>query len=143
MLPALTAVDPAAREAALVAHWSIIPDLTERLALATQAHAGPGMPPESRTDDALVPGCVSRVWLAAALAPDGGLALTWDAESAMVRGLAGLVCAVHAGTVPAAAAAHQTTILSGLGFDRMLSPTRLNGMTALAARIRLLAGTLA
>ena len=143
MLPDLTEDDPAAREAALVARWSLIPDLTERFALATQAHAGPGLPPECRTDDTLVPGCVSRVWLVASRDANGRLALGWDAESAIVRGLAGIVCAVHAGTVPAAAAAHETAILSGLGFDRMLSPTRLHGMTALAARLRVLAAALA
>lgn len=135
------AADPTATEAALSAHWNLIPDPQERLALATQSLAGPGLRDDQKTDDALVPGCVSRVWLAAAMENDR-LSLAWDAESNLVRGLAGLVCSVYQHASPAAAAAHQTSILNSLGFDRQLSPTRLHGMTSLASRIRLLAGQL-
>ena len=53
-----------------------------------------------------------------------------------------LVCAVYQNASPAAAATHQSSIIAGLGFDRMISPTRLNGMAALASRIRELAAAL-
>lgn len=135
------AADPAATEATLSAHWNLIPDPQERLALATQSVAGPGLPNDQKTDDALVPGCVSKVWLAAAM-DHGRLSLAWDAESNLVRGLAGLICSVYQHANPAAAAAHQTSILTALGFDRQLSPTRLHGMTSLANRIRFLSGQL-
>jgi len=132
------ATDPAATEATLAAHWNLIPDPQERLALATQSLAGQGLRDGQKTDDALVPGCVSRVWLAATMEKDR-LSLAWDAESNLVRGLAGLVCSVYQHASPAAAAAHQTGILQTLGFDRQLSPTRLHGMMSLASRIRVLA----
>jgi cysteine desulfuration protein SufE len=134
----LPAANPADAEAALAAHWNLIPDHQERLALATQSLTGPGLPDDRKTDDALVPGCVSRVWLCADLV-DGRITLAWDAESNLVRGLAGIICAVYQQAEPALAAAHTTQILTTLGFDRQLSPTRLHGMNALAARIRLLA----
>ena len=133
--------DPSTQESALAAHWHFIPDPHERLALATQAAAGQGLPDSLKTDDALVPGCVSRVWLHAQ-SLNGSLTLSWDADSAIVRGLAGLVCAVYQNASPAAAAAHHSSIIAGLGFDRMISPTRLNGMAALASRIRELAAAL-
>ena len=133
--------DPASQESALASHWRFIPDAHERLALATQAATGPGLPDSLKTDDALVPGCVSRVWLHAN-SLNGTLLLSWDADSAIVRGLAGLVCAVYQNASPAAAAAHHTSIIAALGFDRMISPTRLNGMAALASRIRELAAAL-
>lgn len=133
--------DPASQESALATHWRFIPDAHERLALATQSAAGPGLPDSLKTDDALVPGCVSRVWLHAN-SLNGSLILSWDADSAIVRGLAGLVCAVYQNCTPAAAAAHHTSIIAALGFDRMISPTRLNGMAALASRIRELAAAL-
>jgi len=93
--------DPSTQESALAAHWRFIPDPHERLALATQAAAGPGLPSELKSDNALVPGCVSRVWLHAN-SLNGSLTLSWDADSAIVRGLAGLVCAVYQNASPAA-----------------------------------------
>jgi cysteine desulfuration protein SufE len=133
--------DPASQESALASHWRFIPDAHERLALATRAATGPGLPDFLKSDAALVPGCISRVWLHAN-SINGTLCLSWDADSAIVRGLAGLVCAVYQNTPTAAAAAHHSSILAALGFDRMISPTRLNGMAALASRIRELAAAL-
>jgi cysteine desulfuration protein SufE len=133
---------PIDSEGALVAAFSIISDPHERMSAIVAGCAGPGIPADERRDDDLVPGCVSRVWLTAA-APDGRLQLRWDADSPLVRGLAGLVCRVYDGCSPEAAADHQTQILSGLRLDRQLSPTRLHGLEMTGRRIRSLAAMLA
>jgi hypothetical protein len=41
--------DPSTQESALAAHWRFIPDPHERLALATQAAAGPGLPSDLKS----------------------------------------------------------------------------------------------
>ena len=70
---------------------------------------------------------------------DGLLQLRWEADSPLVKGLAGLVCKVYEGAAPAAAAAHRTAILAGLKLDRQLSPTRLNGLENAGRNIQVLA----
>ena len=132
---------PAATEEAITADFLLIPDYHERLSAIVASCAGPGIPEASRREEDLVPGCVSRVWLTASL-ENGALRLQWDADSPLVRGLAGLVCRVYAGSAPAEAAAHPTNILAGLKLDQQLSPTRLNGLAGVAARIRSLAAAL-
>jgi len=134
-------MNPADNERAITDAFSIIPDPHERLAAIVSSCSGPGIPESERRGDDLVPGCVSRVWLAASL-QNGALQLRWDADSPLVKGLAGLICRVYAGTTPGDAAAHHTAILANLQLDRQLSPTRLNGLENVARRIRFLAAGL-
>jgi cysteine desulfuration protein SufE len=132
---------PSATEQSLIDACSIISDPHERLSAIVSSCSGPGIPPEDRQEKNLVPGCVSRVWLTATVA-DGALRLCWDADSPLVKGLAGLVCKVYDGAPPSAAATHRTAILTGLKLDRQLSPTRLNGLENVGKRIQELAATL-
>ena len=134
-------MNPADNERALADAFSIIPDPHERLAAIVSSCGGPGIPECERRGDDLVPGCVSRVWLTASL-ENNALQFHWDADSPLVKGLAGLICRVYAGTTPEKAAAHQTAILTSLKLDRQLSPTRLNGLENVARSIRLLAAGL-
>lgn len=134
-------MSPAANEKALIEAYSIIPDPHERMSAIVASCAGNGLPESARVEDALVPGCVSRVWLTASM-EKGVLRLGWDADSPLVRGLAGLVCSVYEGTPPPEAAAHLCGILAGLQLDRRLSPTRLNGLENVARRIQELAAAL-
>ncbi len=129
---------PAANEQALLEAFQPLRDPHERLALITDACAGPGLPEAGRQESDLVPGCVSRVWLQGRV-EQGRLHLTWDAESPLVRGLAGLICRVYQETETGEVAAFRSSILTGLGLDRQLSPTRLRGLAAMEGRIHQLA----
>jgi cysteine desulfuration protein SufE len=132
-------MSPAENESALCGNYSIITDPHERLAAIVAGCTGGGVPAESRCDEHLVPGCVSRVWLTGRV-ENSLLRLHWQADSPLVQGLAGLVCQVYDGTRPAAAAAFETTVLDRLGLTRQISPTRLHGLASVVRRIRELAG---
>lgn len=132
---------PADRERDLLDSLLPITDPTERLSVIAAGWQGPGMPAELRTDDLLVPGCVSRVHLLATRVA-GRLHLQWDADSSLVRGLVGLLCAVYQDTSLAASAAHACALLQSLGLDRQLSPTRLRGLENVIALIRARAAAL-
>jgi cysteine desulfuration protein SufE len=134
----LPPISPSVNEHSLIEAFSIIADPQERLSAIVSSCAGPGIPAAERDEGDLVPGCVSRVWLTAAV-ENGRLRLRWEADSPLVKGLAGLVCRVYEGSDPAPAAAHETHILSGLRLDRQLSPTRLHGLEMTGRRIRSLA----
>lgn len=131
---------PAANEQTLLENFLPVRDSHERLALITEACAGPGIPEPQRFEANLVAGCVSRVWLRRSGAPDV-LHLEWEAESSLVRGLVGLLCQVYQDTDPATATTYRSGILSALGLDRQLSPTRLRGLAAMELRIQQLASS--
>lgn len=132
---------PAENERRLAEDFSLIPDPHERLGAIVASCGGRGIAEGERSEGDLVRECVSRVWVKAGVA-EGVLVLEWDAESALVRGLAGLVCRIYNGCEPGAAAGHEMGLPRALGLDRSLSPTRLNGLAGVARRIRELAAGL-
>lgn len=132
---------PSDNEAALREAFLPVRDPHERLSLITDACAGDGLPEEIRAATEPVPGCVSKVWLVIECLDASGLSLKWDSGSPLVRGLAGLICAVYQGAALLEAAEHRSTILTDLGLDRQLSPTRLRGLESVEAQIRQWAAT--
>jgi cysteine desulfuration protein SufE len=132
---------PAENEKALIEAYSLIPDAHERMSAIVSSCGGTGISAADRREEDLVPGCVSRVWLTGTVEA-GVLHLCWDADSPLVKGLAGLVCQVYHGTLPTGAASHRTGILAGLQLDRQLSPTRLNGLENVGHRIQQIAASM-
>ena len=136
----MSATTPAANEQALLDAFAPLRDPHERLSLITEACSGPGIPEAERQDVDLVPGCVSRVWLRRS-AGGAALHLEWEAESPLVRGLAGLIWHVYQDSPLEEARLFRSRILTDLGMERQLSPTRLRGLGAMEARIHELART--
>ncbi len=133
-------MDPtlAANEARLLADFQPVQDPHERLALITAACAGPGLPEAERREADLVLGCVSQVWLCGEIS-DGLLHLRWDSASPLVRGLVGLICHAYQGTQACEISLHRCTLLTQLGLNHQLSPTRLRGLASAESRIHDLA----
>ena len=126
----------AEKQSQLVAKLSIIEDPQERLAaLMSRAKKWPAPPAEHLTDANRVQGCQSRVWVTGELT-EGVLRLRMECDAPMVKGLVALLCEVYDGATPADALAVEPTIFDELGFTRMVTPTRLNGLAAVRARIR-------
>ncbi len=130
-------------ERALMDELMILPDPQERLAhLMRRAARRPPLPTSQRSESDLVPGCVSRVWLAGTLENDR-CHFQVAADSPLVHGLMGLLCDVYEGAAPAEVMAVKTTIFTATGLDRSLSPTRLAGLAQAQARLAHLAGAMA
>ena len=120
----------------LIAKLSIIEDAHERLAAITsRAKKWPVPAEDERTDERLVRGCSSRVWFVGEVR-DGRCHFRIDADSPLVKGIATLLCEVYEGGTPEEVLAVEPEIIAGLGIDRMLSPTRLNGLAAVRNTIR-------
>ena len=120
----------------LIARLRMIEDAHERLAaLTARGKKWPAPAAEERIDAHRVPGCVSRVWLIGDVI-DGRCHWRMDAESPLVKGLVALLCELTDGVSPAEVATFEPEILGALGLDRQLSPTRLNGLTAVAQTMR-------
>jgi cysteine desulfuration protein SufE len=129
-------VSVAEKQSQLVAKLGIIEDPQERLAaLMSRAKKWPAPPADQLTEANRVQGCQSRVWVTGAM-EEGVLRLRMECDAPMVKGLVALLCEVYDGATPADALAVEPTIFDELGFTRMVTPTRLNGLAAVRARIR-------
>ncbi len=115
---------------------SIIEDPQERLsALMSRAKKWPAPPAEALMEENRVQGCQSRVWVVPALT-EGVCRFPMESDAPMVKGLVALLCEIYDGGTPEEVAATEPTIFEELGFTRMVTPTRLNGLAEVRGRIR-------
>jgi len=100
----------------------------------------PPMADDLHTDDRLVRGCQSQVWIDTALA-DGKLQIAVDSDAFIVKGLLAIVLAAYNNKTPAAVLAFDIdAYFDSLELLNHLSPTRGNGLRSMVARIKAIAG---
>ncbi len=134
---------PAARQAALIENYAIIPDPQERLsAVISRRTTLPSIPEAERREEDLVHGCQSQVWITGRL-EEGRCRLAMEAQSAMVRGLVAILCEIYDNATPTEIEAVEPELFDALGFSRQLTPTRLNGIAAVRLHLLALARRLA
>ena len=126
----------AEKQQTLADDLAIIDDLQERLAaIVDRARRQPTLTAADRSEANRIRGCVSLAWVTAEVR-DGQCQFRGDADSPLVRGLLFLLCDFYSGAAPADVAATEPALLEALGVSRNLSPTRLNGLRSVRARIR-------
>ncbi|MCA0396194.1 MAG: SufE family protein [Bacteroidetes bacterium] len=88
-----------------------------------------------KTDDRLIRGCQSRVWLHADW-KDGKLYFTADSDAVITKGLVSMVVDVLSGQTPAAIAAADIYFIDAIGLRNHLSLTRSNGLLSMLKQIK-------
>jgi SufE protein probably involved in Fe-S center assembly len=91
--------------------------------------------PEAKTDDRLIKGCQSRVWLDWKL-EDGKLFFTADSDAIITKGIISLLIEVYSGRTPAEIASDDFGFIEKIGLKENLSPTRANGLVSMIETIR-------
>ena len=91
-----------------------------------------------KTDDNLIRGCQSRVWLHVDYI-DGKLEFTADSDAVITKGLISLVIKVLSGHSPKEIAEAEITFINAIGLSSHLSPTRSNGLLSMVKQIKLYA----
>ena len=100
----------------------------------------PGLSDEQKTEEFIVRGCQSQVWLVATVAADGTLSLAMDSDAHIVRGLIGIVLAAFNNKTPnEILATNVNSLFEELKLLEHLSATRGNGLMAMLQRINSLA----
>ncbi|MBO4446788.1 MAG: SufE family protein [Bacteroidales bacterium] len=92
-------------------------------------------PEEKKTDDKLIKGCQSRVWLDYKL-QDGKLWFSADSDAIITRGIISLLVSVYSGRSPQEIAADDFSFLDAIGLKENLSPTRAGGLRAMVETIK-------
>lgn len=89
-----------------------------------------GFPEEKKTEDRLIKGCQSRVWLDAEVV-DGKLEFTADSDAIITKGIIALLISVYSGRTAGEIAADDFGFVNELGLKENLSPTRANGLVSM------------
>ena len=95
-------------------------------------------PEEKKTEERLIKGCQSRVWLDSELR-DGRLFFSADSDAIITKGIISLLIGVYSGEKPADIAADDFGFVEGIGLRENLSPTRAGGLAAMIETIKTIA----
>jgi cysteine desulfuration protein SufE len=120
----------------IVAEFDFLEDWSDRYTyIMDMGKALPPFPSERRTDEALVRGCQSRVWLHSERDGDR-IVFTGDSDAMITRGLLAMLVRVLSGQQAVAIENADLDFLSRLGLLQNLSPTRANGLQAMISRMK-------
>ena len=97
-----------------------------------------------KTEQNLIDGCQSRVWLVAETSPcpsDGGVIIHFRAESdaLIVKGIVSLLIRVLGDHTPKEILDADLYFIEAIGLKEHLSPTRSNGLVAMVKQMRMYA----
>ncbi len=96
------------------------------------------LPEEYKTDNNLIEGCQSRVWLQADFV-DGKVEYRAESDALIVKGIVSLLIKVYSGHTPDEILESEPYFVEAIGLKEHLSPTRSNGLVAMIKQMRLYA----
>ena len=98
----------------------------------------PPLDEKYKTEQNLIDGCQSRVWLQADYA-DGKIHFTAESDALIVKGIVALLIRVLSDHTPQEILDADLYFIEQIGLKEHLSPTRSNGLVAMVKQIRLYA----
>jgi cysteine desulfuration protein SufE len=128
--------DPRAAQGEIIASFRLFPEWLDRYQYLIDL--GKKLPPlaaEEKTDDKLLAGCQSRVWLY--LEGDAGrITIRANSDAAIVSGLIALLIQVYSGCSARQIADTEPLFIREIGLADHLSATRANGLHAMLNAIK-------
>ena len=94
--------------------------------------------PKYKTEQNLIDGCQSRVWLQADLV-DGKVIFQAESDALIVKGIISLLIQVVSGHTPDEILESDLYFIEKIGLKEHLSPTRSNGLLAMVKQMRMYA----
>jgi SufE protein probably involved in Fe-S center assembly len=99
----------------------------------------PAIDPKFKTDQYVIKGCQSRVWVNAELAEDDTIKFTADSDAIITKGIIALLIKVLSGRTPDEIIESDLHFIDEIGLKENLSPTRANGLLAMIKQMKLYA----
>lgn len=93
---------------------------------------------ELKTDDRLIKGCQSRVWLDARK-EDSKIIFSADSDAIITKGIISLLISVYSGSSAEEINSDDFSFIDALGLKENLSPTRANGLVSMIETIKKIA----
>ncbi len=92
-----------------------------------------------KTDQNLIDGCQSRVWLQADLNDEGNIIFQAESDALIVKGIVSLLVRVLSGHTPDEILSSDLYFIEQIGLREHLSPTRSNGLLAMLKQMKMYA----
>ena len=93
------------------------------------------LPEEEKTDDKIIKGCQSSVWLDAEL-NDGVIEFKADSNAILPKGIAALLIRMYNNQTPKDILESDTNFINEIGLAEFLSPTRANGLLSMVKQFK-------
>ena len=98
----------------------------------------PAIAPEHRTEQYVIKGCQSRVWVDAKV-EDGKMMYSADSDAIITKGIIALLIRVMNGRSPQEIVDLDLYFIDAIGLGENLSPTRSNGLVAMIKQMKMYA----
>ena len=98
----------------------------------------PLIDPQYKTDDNIIKGCQSKVWVHADL-EDKKLVFTADSDAIITKGIIAILIRVFSNQHPDAILDADTSFIDKIGLKEHLSPTRANGLVSMIKQLKMYA----
>ncbi|MCI6112318.1 MAG: SufE family protein [Rikenellaceae bacterium] len=95
-------------------------------------------PEDKKTDEYLIKGCQSRVWLDAKM-ENGVLVFNADSDAIITKGIISLLIRIYSGRTPEEILSSDFSVVEKIGLKENLSPTRANGLVSMIQTMKKLA----
>lgn len=92
-------------------------------------------PEDRKTEDRLIKGCQSRVWLDYRM-EDGKIVFNADSDAIITKGIISLLIKIYSGRRPDEIVSSDFSVVDRIGLKENLSPTRANGLVSMIAKIK-------
>lgn len=123
----------------VIAEFSDFDDWMDRYQLLIDlGNEQPPLDAKYKTDQNLIEGCQSRVWLQADEV-DGKVILQAESDALIVKGIIALLIKVLSGHTPDEILEADLYFIPRIGLQEHLSPTRSNGLLAMVKQMRMYA----
>ncbi len=123
----------------LVEEFSMFDDWMDRYEyMISLGKSLPKIAEQYKTEDNLIKGCQSKVWLHATFL-DNKLIFTADSDAIITKGIIAILISVFTNQSPAAILAAKTDFIDEIGLKEHLSPTRANGLVSMIKQLKMYA----
>ncbi len=121
----------------IIEEFAIFSDWTEKYEyIIDLGKSLPLIEPQHKTDENIVKGCQSNVWLHADF-QDGKMIYKADGDAIITKGIIALLLRVYSNQSPKEIVNSDLSFIDSIGLKEHLSPTRANGLVAIVKRIRI------
>ncbi|HLE09628.1 MAG: hypothetical protein A2504_07105 [Bdellovibrionales bacterium RIFOXYD12_FULL_39_22] len=120
-----------------ISEFSTLENIEDRYRLLiTYGKNLPPMEVSLKTDDNLIRGCQSQVWLHATISPSQDkIILAGDSDAAITKGIAALLIKIYSESSPSEILNTKTDFIDKIGIKEHLSQNRSNGLAAMLKQI--------
>ena len=129
----------ATEQAEIVSEFSMFDDWMQRYEYMIELGKSLPLIEESyKTDDNIIKGCQSKVWVHAELDKDK-IVFTADSDAIITKGIIAILIRAFSNRPPKEILAAETTFIDEIGLKEHLSPTRANGLVSMIKQLKMYA----